>query len=117
MHQFLVKCNSVSVCFSDTVGRKMCKVPKKLRCPFKFHFLNFIKTFFSHCNCYMSDIVFYFLERSGQQLQSRAVMVPGCGSLLLKAAGVLPTLCSLCEPPCNPQISVCRDEMALINSC
>lgn len=65
----------------------------------------------------MPDMVLFFLEHSGPQLQSRAVMVPGCGSRLLRAAGVLPTLCSLCEPTCKPQTSICRDKISLNTSC
>lgn len=42
-------------------------------------------------------MVLSFLERSGQQLQSQAAMVRGFENHLLRTAGVLPTLCSLCE--------------------
>lgn len=56
-------------------------------------------------------------ERSGQQLRSRAVTVRGCESRLLRAAGVLRTLCSLCEPTRKPQTSVCRNKISLNTSC
>lgn len=47
--------------------------------------------------------IFHLLERSGQQLRSRAATGPGCESLPPEAAAVLPTLSSLCDLPCDHQ--------------
>lgn len=46
----------------------------------------------------MSDVAALFIEPSGLQRQSPGVMVPGYGSRPLRAAAVLPTPCSSCEP-------------------
>lgn len=56
-------------------------------------------------------------ERSGQRLQSRAVMALGWESHPQKAVDVLPTPCSSFEPTCWPQKSKCRDDISLEASC
>lgn len=65
----------------------------------------------------MPDMFLSFIEPSGRQLLSQAVMAPGFENHPQSAVDVLPTLCSLFEPPCEPQTSKCRDDISLNASC